>query len=84
MRLLLFIQTGLRSLLRKDSDPVAGVPGHARVNFQKRDFLGQMVKTNLIVDFYTTLPIREEQMMGAACGDKLINQSSRAKCEYCF
>lgn len=43
-----------------------------------------MVKTKLIIDFYMTFPIRDEQMTGVGAGDKLINQRSRLKCEYCF
>lgn len=83
MQLILFIKICRSSLLYKDSDSVVCVSVHARVNFQKKDFR-QMVKTNLIIDFYMTLPIRDEQMMGVGAGDKLINQRSRLKCEHCF
>lgn len=85
MQLILFIQICLTSLLYKYSDPVVHVSEHAHVNFQKRERLfRQMVKSNLFIDFYRTLPIRDEEMMGVGGGDKLINQSSRPKCGYCF
>ena len=85
MQLVLFIQICLTSLLCKYSDPVMHVSVHTCVNFQKRESLfGQMVKNNLYIDFYRTLPIQDEEMMGVGGGDKLINQSSRPKCGYCF
>lgn len=41
-----------------------------------------MVKSNLITDFFTTLPISGELMMGMGVGDKLIKPSSRPKSGY--
>lgn len=83
MQLILFIQICLSGLLHKDSDPVVCFCACTCELPVKRLF-GKMVKTNLIIDFYTALPIRDEQMIGAGGGDKLINQSSTPKCGYCF
>lgn len=84
-QLILFIPICLTSLLYKYSDPVVHVSVHACVNFQKRERrFEQMVKSNIFIDFHRTLPIRDEEMMVVGGGDKLINQSWRPKCGYCF
>lgn len=68
-----------KQLVREGQWPCGVCLGEGTCELPGKRHFGQMVKNNLTTDFFTTLPIRDELMMGIGGGDKLHKPKLKAK-----